>query len=71
MTGKDCCKGICKSKHGTVGTHIDGKPMCRTCCTFIEWEGNWCPCCKCRLSRRARGIESKSLEIKMENVKRY
>ena len=66
---KNACKNAC-IPYITPKTYIEGAVRCRTCYRFLEWDGIWCPCCNCRVSRRARGIASKSLANKMEHVAR-
>ncbi len=57
------CHGICeqhkaqrKRKKGNVSTfygHKDHK-RCSTCTTYIQWSGDYCPCCGCQLRAKPR-----------------
>jgi hypothetical protein len=66
---KNVCKGICIN-YKSLKTYVEGAVRCRSCYEFLDWDGNWCPCCKCRVSRRARGRASKSLGDKLNQVVR-
>lgn len=53
-----CCKGICKrhkiKKINGKGRYSLGQKRCNECDLFIKWEGNFCPCCGCRLRLKPR-----------------
>lgn len=66
---KNACKGKCE-KYITSKRYWNGAVRCRTCYEFLDWQGLWCPCCKCRVSGRARGKVSKSLNDKLETAAR-
>ena len=49
--------GICKNqcgKYKTTKRYKQGTVRCSYCDIFIKWEGIWCPCCGCRVSRKTR-----------------
>lgn len=66
---KNVCKGFCQF-YKSKTTYIGGAVRCRSCYEFIDWEGLWCPCCGCRISKRARGKVSKSLGDRLKVVTR-
>lgn len=54
------CAGVCVSEYGGIYRPRGGRPptlgcpRCNLCGVFIEWEGNYCPCCRQRLTHRRR-----------------
>lgn len=68
---KNICKDKCKNykppwKFGKIMYGKDtGIVRCRTCYEFLQWEGNWCPCCGCRISHRPRNSTIKVEYLRM------
>jgi uncharacterized paraquat-inducible protein A len=68
-------KGICerhkalKPSNSAVGRYSVGQKRCSMCALFIKWDGQWCPCCNCKLranprnavDRRRRRVRRRSL----------
>jgi hypothetical protein len=57
------CKNIClqyqAQKHGNEGRYEKGQKRCQTCGIFLNWEGNFCPCCGYRLRGKPRNTKYK------------
>lgn len=69
------CKGICSrykaQKPTGIGRYASGQKRCQVCEKFINWGGNYCPCCgyKVRGRPRSRKYKAKFLAgIKKEAV---
>jgi rRNA maturation endonuclease Nob1 len=58
------CKGICqhhkaiKPKNGG-GRYISGQKRCQVCQVYINWKGDFCPCCGYRLRTKPRNRKFK------------
>lgn len=64
---KSVCKNIC-GKYKTTKRYINGAVRCRSCYVFLNWEGIWCPCCKCRISRRPKATSRKARNIEYVRI---
>jgi hypothetical protein len=57
------CKGICiryKADRPKSGMrYILGQKRCQICAIYLNWQGLWCPCCKCRLRGRPKKSKNK------------
>lgn len=47
------CKGKCET-YKTTKRYKQGVVRCSYCEKFIMWEGLWCPCCRCKVSRKTK-----------------
>ena len=50
------CKGKCKAFRSSKRS--SNTRYCRVCCTFVVYEGVWCPCCNHRVRVRSRGTQT-------------
>jgi hypothetical protein len=52
------CKGICiryKADRPKSGIrYMSGQKRCQICEIYLNWQGLWCPCCRCRLRGRPK-----------------
>lgn len=59
------CKGVCsryKAKRITQGfRYSNGQKRCNVCEIFLNWDGNWCPCCGMSLRTRPRTSKYKQI----------
>ena len=72
MVGKHPCKGTCEKlkpikgrdfkPYNTGGPYRQGFKRCSSCCIFMKWVSNYCPCCGSRLSVRPNSTKYKYIE---------
>ena len=61
--GAPKCKGSCRLEHAAVmasgrDLYGAGYKRCSVCGVFVKWDGRACPCCRARLSLRARNTRA-------------
>lgn len=72
------CKGVCgryKAKKPTnMGRYASGQKRCQVCEIFINFAGNYCPCCNYRLRCKPRNLKYKNklrFDKENDNTKTY
>lgn len=67
------CKGTCQrykhERHGTDDIYDNGASRCSFCCIFLNWDGQFCPCCGMALRKTSRSKYG-SIRTKIDK-KRY
>ena len=64
------CQRIChkyKAKWSVCqNRYANGQKRCNTCEIFVQWEGNFCPCCGMQLRTRPRSVKVGFENMQME-----
>ena len=68
------CKGICirhkALKPMKVGRYSTGQKRCQICEIYLNWNGEWCPCCGYKLRARPRSSKAKRALEARKNIGR-
>jgi hypothetical protein len=68
------CKGICiryKADRPKSGIrYMSGQKRCQICEIYLNWQGLWCPCCRCRLRGKPKKGQKQLGNIKAKKERR-
>lgn len=63
------CNGLCVNYKATKpkkgGRYIAGQSRCDICDIYINWDGNFCPCCRQRIRKNPR-IRGSKIKLRMK-----